>query len=318
MRRDDGEVIKQLLGGLLLVGCMGYAVAADDGEEPASAEAAAATTSRPVVTTELADSALSRLRPDAAVWLELEDGGRALGLFYPEQNPPANGALVILADVGDNAAAGVADELSRHLTTKSWSVLVVGLPAPSPSLQRYLETKAEPAEAASADAATEKGKDDSSDESSVMIDVMASPTGGDPEQTYRDRVRQSLAAAAAALVARGYDQPALVGLGRASSHLMTADNELQGVSALIWVAPEFYPRDAAALADKLAGGSEVAILELYASRGEASAASQRRWADLRRAGIERLDRQPVAVSRPLSAHGAGALAGRIDAWLKTR
>ncbi|WP_286220952.1 DUF3530 family protein [Marinobacter apostichopi] len=317
MRRVGSEVIKQLLGGLLLVGWMGYAVAAADGEEPASAGATTAATIRPAVATELADNALSRLRPEAAVWLELESGGRTLGLFYPEQEPPANGALVILADVGDNAAAGVADELSRHLTAKGWSVLAVGLPAPSPPLQRYLEAQPEPADADAEDGA-EEAKDDSTDDSSVMIDVMASPTGENPEQVYRNRVRESLAAAAAVLTERGYDQPSLVGLGRASSHLMSTDGELQGAPALIWVAPEFYPRDAIALADKLFSGSEVAILELYGSRGEASAASQRRWADLRRAGVEQLDRQPVAISRPLSAHGAGTLAGRIDAWLKTR
>lgn len=310
-------MIKQLLGGLFLVGCMGHAVAAA-GEEPASAGATTATTIRPAVATELADSALSQLRPEAAVWLELEDGVRTLGLFYPEQEPPAKGALVILADVGDNAAAGVADELSRHLTAKGWSVLAVGLPAPSPPLQRYLEAQPEPAPATEADAGTDGSNGDSRDESSVMIDVMAAPTGDNQEQVYRNRVRQSLAAAAAALTTRGYNQPVLVGLGRASSHLMATDGELQGAPALIWVVPEFYPRDAAALADKLAGSSEVAILELYASRGDASTASQRRWADLRRAGIERLDRQPVAVSRPLSVHGAGTLAGRIDAWLKAR
>ncbi|AHI28626.1 DUF3530 family protein [Marinobacter similis] len=317
MRRVGREAIKQLLGGLLLVGCMGYAVAAADGEEPASVGATTATTIRPAVATELADNALSRLRPEAAVWLELESGGRTLGLFYPEQDPPANGALVILADVGDNAAAGVADELSRHLTAKGWSVLAVGLPAPSPPLQRHLEAQPEPADADAEDG-TEEAKGDGSDDSSVMIDVMASPTGENPEQVYRNRVRQSLAAAAAVLAERSYDQPVLVGLGRASSHLIATDGELQGAPALIWVAPEFYPRDAVALADTLTSGGEVAILELYASRGEASAASQRRWADLRRAGVEQLDRQPVAISRPLSAHGAGALAGRIDAWLKAR
>lgn len=317
MRRVGSEVIKQLLGGLLLMGCIGYAVAATDGEEPASPGATTATTIRPAVATDLADNALSRLRPEAAVWLELEGGGRTLGLFYPEKKPPANGALVILADVGDNAAAGVADELSRRLTAMGWSVLAVGLPEPSPPLQRYLEAQSEPADAAAKDGA-EEAEGNSSDDTSVMIDVIASPSGENPEQVYRNRVRQSLAAAAAVLTGRGYDQPVLVGLGRASSHLAETSGELQNSPALIWVAPEFYPRDAAALADKLTSGGEVAILELYASRGEASAASLRRWADLRRAGVEQLDRQPVAISRPLSAHGAGALAGRIDAWLKAR
>ena len=270
-------------------------------------------TPRPLVATEQSDQALSRLRPEAAVWLDLESAGRALGLFYPEREPPANGALVILADVGDNAASGVADELSRQFTAKGWAVLALGLPAPAPSLQRYLETQPIPV----SEDSDNKEEATAGDQSSVMIDVMAAPSGTAPDQRYRDRVRESLAAAKAALAERGYEQPALIGLGRASNHLVALGDNLQGVRALIWVAPDFYARDAGSLAEQLASGGNTAILELYTSRGAASDDSQRRWAELRRAGIERLERQPVAVSRPLAVHGAGAIAGRIAAWLKT-
>ncbi|MEE2764392.1 MAG: DUF3530 family protein [Pseudomonadota bacterium] len=319
----DTSKQSRLAGGLsgcvagVLVGWLGLAgAAAAQNAEPEPADTGPAATSpgapRPLVATEQSDMALSRLRPEAAVWLDLESAGRALGLFYPEQEPPANGAVVLLADVGDNAASGVADELSRRLTAKGWAVLALGLPAPTPSLQRYLETPPSPAGSTSDD------KDDDAsagDQSSVMIDVMAASSGNAPDQGYRNRVRESLAAATAALAERGYDQPALVGLGKASNHLVALDENLQGARALIWVAPEFYERDAGALAQQVAEGS-TAILELYTSRGAARDDSQRRWADLRRAGVERLERQPVAISRPLAAHGAGAIAGRIDAWLK--
>lgn len=300
-------------GFMALLGCT--SVAADQGAEESEADqasaAADASAPRPLVTTEQADQALSQLRPESAVWLELDDGDRTLGLFYAEQKPPAHGALVILADVGDNAASGVAEALGQRLTEKGWSVLALGLPAPAAPLQRLLETRPEP----EADAA---GEAEAEEESSVMIDVMAAPVEGDPEQRYRSRIRQSLAAAKRALAERGYDQPALVGLGRASNHLVDTENELQGVGALIWIAPEFYARDAGNLAEVLATGGDTTILELYASRGDGRDESQRRWAELRRAGVERVERQPVALNRPVSAQSAGMLAGRIDAWLRER
>lgn len=315
-RGSQGQIRHQprVLVSMLFVwlGLAGAVTAQDAGSESADAASEAANPGPPraLVATEQADQALSQLRPEAAVWLDLKSAGRALGLFYPEQEPPAKGAVVILADVGENAASGLTDALGRRLTAKGWAVMALGLPAPAPPLQRHLETP--PTPVAGSD---NNGDDpDAGDRSSVMIDVMAAPADNDPEQRYRDRVRESLAAAKAALAQRGYDQPALIGLGKASNHLVAVGENLQGLRALIWVAPEFYARDAGALAEALANGGDTAILELYASRGNND--SERRWAALRRAGVARLERQPVAVSRPLAVHGAGAIAGRIDAWLR--
>ena len=319
-RGGQGQIRHQTRGlvSILIVwfGLAGAVTAQDAESESADAvpEAANPGPPRALVATEQADQALSQLRPEAAVWLDLESAGRALGLFYPEQEPPAKGAVVILADVGENAASGLADALGRRLTAKGWAVMALGLPAPAPPLQRYLETPPHAAGAAGLGSDDKDGDTKAADPSSVMIDVMAAPAENDPEQRYRDRVRESLAAAKAALAERGYDQPALIGLGKASNHLVALGENLQGLRALIWVAPEFYARDAGVLAEALAKGGDTAILELYASRDNND--SERRWAALRRVGVARLERQPVAVSRPLAVHGAGAVAGRIDAWLR--
>ncbi len=264
---------------------------------------------RPALMTGMADGELSRLRPDAALWLELDTGERALGLFHPEQEVPAQGALVVLADVGENAASEAADGLARQLAKRGWASLVLGLPAPDGALQQSLEAPAEKEPEAEAGASAD---------SSVMIDVMASPEAESPEQRYRARVLETLELAVTELSGRGYRRPALVGIGRASNHLVAASQAVPDAQALIWVAPEFYPQDAVTLANQLTAQSELAILELYSARNGGAADSRQRRAEALRAGFEGLDRQPVALQRPVSGHASGALAGRIAAWLENR
>ncbi|MDK9556392.1 DUF3530 family protein [Marinobacter sp. M216] len=259
-------------------------------------------------TTGLGEMELSQSFPGAAIWLELEDGDRALGLFYPEREPPAEGALVLLADVGGNAASGLVGGLRAQLIKRGWAVLAVGLPAPSPKLQQAMEASPDDGEPAS---------DDDGDVSAVMIDVMASPDGESPEQRYRRRVQQSLEAAVDILASRGYDRPVLLGVGRASGHLVAVQQSLPNPGRMIWVAPAFYPRDAATLTEDLAVGGP-GILELYASRRGSDDEVPRRWTDLRRAGVGAYERQPVSLQQPPSAQDAPAVAGRIDAWLRSR
>ncbi len=264
---------------------------------------------RSALMTGMADGELSRLRPDAALWLELDTGERALGLFHPEQEVPAQGALVVLADVGENAASEAADGLARQLAKRGWASLVLGLPAPDRALQQSLEAPAEKEPAAEAGATAD---------SSVMIDVMASPEAESPEQRYRARVLETLELAVTELSGRGYRRPALVGIGRASNHLVAASQAVPDAQALIWVAPKFYPQDAVTLANKLTTQSELAILELYSARNGGAADSRQRRAEALRAGFEGLDRQPVALQWPVPGHASGALAGRIAAWLENR
>ena len=305
--------LKKLLSVLPVLVCLGYsgAHAAEELSGASTSGSGQTALDRSAVATGLGEMELSQAFPDAAVWLALEDGGRALGLFYPERKSPAQGALVILADVGANAASGLAGALNLRLVERGWAVLSIGLPAPSKPLQRALEAEPDPDPDRPGDRPGGTGG-----ESSVMIDVMADPDSRTPEQIYRSRIRQSLEAAVAALTARGYDRPVLVGVGRASTHLVGALSGLADPRALVWVLPEFYPRDAAALADDLSSASAVAILELYASGGGDEAADQR-WVDLRRAGIEQLERQPVSLQRPPAPRDAHSLASRIDAWLRS-
>lgn len=310
MLRIGSGALNPLLSLIPVLFYLGWsqAMAADEPAPTPAQEVSAATPDRSGFTTGLGDMALSQTFPEAALWLELEDGDRALGLFYPEREAPAAGALVILADVGGNAASGLVGRLSAQLTERGWAVLSVGLPAPSHALQQSLE--------AGADAAGPPAGDDGND-SSVMIDVMASPDDESPEQRYLGRVRQSLEAAVDALAQRGYDRPVLLGVGRASGHLVKVQQALPNPGYLVWVAPEFYPRDAVTLPEDLSAGIP-GVLELYASRTGSNETVRRRWASLSRAGGDTYQRQPVSLHQPPAEQDAPALAGRIDAWLRSR
>ncbi|MBW0147674.1 DUF3530 family protein [Marinobacter arenosus] len=310
MRRIGSGALKQLLSllsALFWLGCP-VVVAADESAADTGQEDSGSAPDRSGFTTGLGEMALSEAFPEAAVWLELEDGDRALGLFFPERASPAPGALVLLADVGGNAASGILGILSAQLTERGWAVLAVGLPAPPLALQQALEARPGSAGPAADD-------DRNGDDSAVMIDVMASPDGQSPEQRYRGRVRQSLEAAIDVLAARGYDRPVLLGVGHASGHLVRVQQDLSNPGIMIWVAPEFYPRDAATLPKDLSAAGS-GVLELYASRVSANEEVRRRWAALDRAGA--YQRQPVSLQQPPSPTDAPGLAGRIDAWLRSR
>lgn len=308
MRRIGSGALKQLLSLLPALLWLGCSLAMAAGEPAPDSVQDGASPDRSGFTTGLGEMALSQAFPEAAVWLELEGGDRALGLFYPERESPAAGALVVLADVGSNAASGIMGGLSAQLVERGWAVLAVGLPAPSLALQQTLEARPDTAG---------QGAGDDDDDSSVMIDVMASPEGESAEQRYRGRVQQSLEAAVDELVGRGYDRPVLLGVGRASGHLVKVQQALPAPGFMIWVAPEFYPGDAATLAEDLPAGIP-GVLELYASRISANEELQRRWLSLSRAGGDAYQRQPVSLHQPPSAQDAPALAGRIDAWLRSR
>ncbi|MCM0613457.1 DUF3530 family protein [Marinobacter sediminum] len=279
----------------------------EPGESPS--KSAIAAQERPGVSTGLGEMALSRLYPEAAVWLELEEGDRALGLLNPEQTLPAKGALLILADAGGTAASGVSGSLAQHLAERGWAVLTVGLDAPSTSLQRLL---------ASRQALTGKQSENATGEaSSVMIDVMEADGDGGPEAAYRNRVGRILEAGLTELANREYDNIALLGVGRASNHIVALSQGGQNLRAMIWVAPVFYPGDEAVLATRLGEVGVPAVLELYNSPVEGEVPGRRRELRLLRAGLENFVRQPVVLQQPPSAQDGQSLASRIDAWLQS-
>lgn len=265
------------------------------------------TPSRPGVLTGLGELALSRAYPDETVWLSIGEDEQVLGLLLAERTLPVKGAVMILPEEGATAASGVAGSLAEQLADKGWAVLTVGLEAPSLSLQKQLEQRPELPETspeAPADGATP-----------MKVDVKAEDTTGKPEAAYRERIQEVLKAGLSALASRGYETPTLLAIGRATNYITTLPSAGTSVRAMVWAAPDFYPRDNANLAENVKASDVPAILELYDSRLVQQISGKRRAVTLRQAGVKGYERQPVAVHQPPSAQDAPALANRIDAWL---
>ncbi len=274
-------------------------------EEPSAEEAKSPIGEvRGVVSSGLGEWGLSQRFPDSALWLDMEDGSRTLALFWPETEAPARGALIILADEGENAASGLAGALARELATRKLAVLSLGLEAPPASLEQVLERPG----SAPGTEATEPGRKAASP---ATIDVMAPETPVEMEAVYRSRIRNELSAAETLLEQRGYQLAGVVGIGRGSNHVVPFVAGLKTPAALIWVEPAFYPRDSDRLAEALESASVSRILELSSSEDRV-----RRKARLQRAGMEAFSLQPVAPGSASIPPDGKALASRISAWLK--
>nr|WP_252737932.1 DUF3530 family protein [Marinobacter salexigens] len=258
------------------------------------------------VSSGLGEWGLNHRFPDSALWLELEDGARTLALFWPETKTPARGAVIILADEGENAASGLTGTLARELANRKLAVLSLGLEPPSEALQRILERPLVAPEPKPEAEGQSPGVP-----SSAAIDVLAAEAPSDLETAYRKRILDELAAAAAELKNREYELTALVGIGRGSNHVVAYAAELAAPTALIWGGPKFYPRDAKQLAENVNKASVPRILELSLSD-----ASGQRKADLERAGVQGFSRQNVGADIDFMPRDGKAVASRISAWLK--
>jgi hypothetical protein len=281
------------------------------GETEGSAAPATESANRALVWTGTGERSLNQTFPEAAVWLELEEGDRALGLFYPETRLPARGAVLVLSDEGETAASGVTGSLAARLASRGWAVLTLGLESPSPVLTEILMRPLVDKSAA------EAGAEEHETSESVMIDVMASEDADDLEARYRNRINQTLAAGLALLMERGYETPAVLGVGRASIHVTNQVLEGGNASALIWVAPQFYPVDRTELPERL-GSLDAELLELYPS---GAAGDQSEWSigmRLLRAGMSGFERQPVPWLTPASENLGDVVASRVAAWLEAR
>jgi len=288
------------------------ALAQEGGEQSdtvsGQAEPDPASPSRALIWTGAGEQGLSQAFPDAAVWLELEEGERALGLFYPETRLPAQGAVLALADQGETAASGLVGAIARALAARGWAVLTLGLEAPSPVLERILAGRSA---APDPDPGGEAGAE------SVMIDVMEAEIPDNLEARYRSRVSGALAAGLAELVERGYESPALLGIGRAGIHVTESVLEGANASALIWVAPRFYPADQEELPERL-GSLDTALLHLHPAGPERGNPGWNAGERLLRAGVPGYQRQPVPWFSPPSEALGDAIASRIAAWLESR
>lgn len=282
---------------------------ASEAEDPAAPATESA--SRSLVWTGSGERSLDQTFPEAAVWLELEEGDRALGLFYPEARLPARGVVLVLSDEGETAASGVTGPLAAGLASRGWAVLTLGLESPSPVLSELLMRPLAEKPTAEVDA----GEQETSE--SVMIDVMASESADDLEARYRSRISQVLQAGLALLVERGYETPAVLGIGRASIHVTNQLLEGADAAALIWVAPRFYPVDRQDLPERL-GSLGTELLELYPSGTVDAHADWSMGMRLRRAGMSGFERQPIPWFSPASGALGDGVASRVAAWLESR
>lgn len=290
---------------------LGQEEADQAGEAEDSAAPATESASRSLIWTGTGERSLSQTFPEAAVWLELEEGDRALGLFYPEARLPAPGAVLVLSDEGETAASGVSGALAAGLASRGWAVLTLGLESPSPVLSEVLMRPVTEEPSAETDAGEQEAPE------SVMIDVMASESADDLETRYRSRISQTLQAGLAQLVERGYETPAVLGVGRASIHVTNQALEGADAAALIWVAPQFYPVDRPDLPERLESLS-IELLELYPS---GAVDDQTKWSmgmRLRRAGMSGFERQPIPWLTPAPGNLGDGIASRVAAWLESR
>lgn len=278
-------------------------------EEPVQvAEKTPESDARQSVISGLDEYKLSQRFPDAALWLDLEDGSRTLAMLWPEREAPARGGLIILADEGDNAESGLTGTLARELAQRNLAVLSLGLESPSLALERILERPVD-----EPDPVPDRDKQNSDVASPATIDVMASEAEGEQEAAYRKRIRDQLLAGVAALEAHDYELTAVVGVGRGSNHVVLNAAELSGSPAMIWISPKLYPKDHSKLAAALDKASVPRILELSSSDEY-----EQRRAGLKRAKVEGFSLQLMGSGDLSSPRNGKALAGRISAWLKPK
>lgn len=266
---------------------------------------------RPMVSTGLGNQALARQHPEAAIWLEPEDHGRQLVLFEPESRSPAKGAVLILADEGQSAASGLAGAMRSPLGAQGWAVMTVGLEVPP---YPVIRDRDENSVTSAQDRATEPAEDSNKDVGSVMIDVIDEDTPGDAAEQYRERIQATLETALQELRKRDYQRLVLVGVGQGAEHVTLKAVDSGVIAGLVWIAPEFTILDKQSLPEALSGKGSWPLLELYSSRTNSQASSQREAA-LARAGIRGYQRQPVAIAQTPAPREALSLVNRLVAWL---
>lgn len=285
-----------------------------------SQEAPDETDERLMISTGVDEEAIARKRPDTAVWLNGRGEGRVLALFQPEQDTPAKGALVILADEGVSAASGIADALREPLSRDGWAVMTLGLPTPPFAVQQWLRRQSNSGPDVARESAEPSDEPNDNGQPAVMISVMDTETPNDALSKYREEVVSSLTAAVDVLIEREYKRVVLAGVGRAAGHVTRQARKDGRASDLVWIAPHFYADESDSLTELLAAAESPSILELYSTFPADRAldrTARQRAAALDRAGITGYRRQPVAMARQPGAREAEMLANRMSAWLRS-
>jgi hypothetical protein len=246
--------------------------------------------------------------PDRAVWLELEDGPRALALLTREQESPPRGALLVLANEGDTPAAGMAGALHEPMARSGWAVMSLGLarlPVAVEYNRRQMAAR-QPVNAGGQEDAPDAGGDQ------VMINVIKQDAAQAQAEAYRERVQASLTAAVQRLTTEGYQRIVLAGVGRAAGHVTRFSVSSGRANALVWIAPEF-SGTAEPVSELLGGKGNWPLLDLH-NPGDRERAVQRQ-AVIRRAGIAGYRRITVVAGDPPAAVHAPAVASILEASL---
>ncbi|MGC8120652.1 DUF3530 family protein [Marinobacter sp. VGCF2001] len=306
---------------LVLLGAWGANVfGQDSGGAPSQAEPAEASAEAPRAgfSTGLGEWSLARRYPDQAVWLDMEDQGRALGLFLPEYVTPATGALLVLADEGQTADEGVLGPLRLALAERGVAVMTIGLGVPPEVVRRQRTNVAVPEPEPEA-AAGQNSDSSGAPSDSTTIDVAEESSLDEIAVRFRNRVRDTLTAGYSELQRRGYERPSVLGIGWSADYVTGWAQDAAAVSAVVWLVPRFPAQRANALPSMFSQGAEGRqswpVLDLQRS---ASAEGKARAAAFARAAVAGYERQPLALSQPLRDADAGRIASRISAWLGNR
>lgn len=286
-----------------------HALAQDDGQAAADLANERVAERRAVSVTGLGEWALARAYPERAVWLELEGDGRALALFQPELKTPGRGAVIVLANEGQTAGEGLSGPLLQALAERGYAVMTLGLRPPPQSLMRRRLQPGVPESPLAGTAA------DEDDQASVMIDVAADDALDELLGDYRNAVRELLDAAAEDMALRGYEQPAVAGIGWSADYVTGWAVGQSSLTGVIWLAPRFPPDRLTVLPEMLAADRPWPVLDLHSSEGDARAQGVARAAALGRQQVDGYQRQSIALASPPQSSDADRLAGRISAWL---
>ncbi|MBC7193658.1 MAG: DUF3530 family protein [Marinobacter sp.] len=329
------SVIEKIYSGMkaaLLLACLGLAWPAHaqqderaEGTRPDTGPAeptgdAGAAEKRYIISSGPDEENLAGRWSDRTLWLELEGGPRALALLTREQDVPARGALLVLANEGDTPAAGMAGALHEPMARAGWAVMSLGLarlPVAVAYSRRQTAAGVAGQQAAvgdqgnATDAGSEEGAANAGGEQ-VMIDVIEEMSAESPAEDYRARVQASLDAAVQRLTDEGYERIVLAGVGRAAGHVTRYSVGSGRAAALVWIAPEF-SGTAEPVSEWLGGKGDWPLLDLH--NPGAGEQVRERQALIRRAGIAGYRPITVIAGDPPAAEHAGAVASILAAAL---
>ncbi|WP_203142952.1 DUF3530 family protein [Marinobacter mangrovi] len=326
---------------VLLWAAAGLALAQDSGsstkatDTPADGTAAKAVDAqpskeRPFISTGQDYQALADMRPEKTVWLDAGANGRVVGLLEQEQQTPAMGAILILADEGQSADAALAGALRDPLAQDGWATMTLGLVAPPYPLvqarhENGLASQAVPSPEKPADSGAADAQDKAEDKakpgaggSGSIIDVLSSTDLDQIRKDYQDKISAQINAAVSHLRGMGYQRVVLLGVGRGAREMV--GQALRGAGAgsgepqmLAWVTPVLQSSDLDSVAKADAG--QLRVLDLRSSLVNTEPMHDQK-AVIHRGGFQGYQQQRVSIDRHPGRDDAGLVAGRVSSWLK--